>query len=440
MTKLMLFFQTLLRPITFLMLICFSLHSIGQDDDYFSDSYLRYQDYTYTDNIRSVELYREGWRMSPPVVDLNGMQQLILSFDDLDADVKEYFYTIIHCDAMWQPSELEKSEYIKGFYEDEIFDYAYSYNALPEYTNYQLSFPTDYMQYTKSGNYILKVYKNEDVDSNVVITRRFMVNHQMVTISPEVVPPIKIEYRKSRQQIEFEINTGKYYIQNPYRDLKVMVLQNWRWDNAVTNVQPRMVVGNRLDYNFIEDLVFDGGNEFRNFDLKSLRYQSEYIALIDYNYLGNQIYLHVDERKNFKQYIRNDDLNGKFYLEKEDARNSDIEADYAYVHFTLPYDHPMVNGNLYILGGLTDWQFSDEAMMKYDYENNVYEGTLYLKQGYFNYLYAFLEDGTDAGDVTLIEGNHWETGNEYIILVYYREPGTYYDQMLGIEYFSAHVK
>jgi hypothetical protein len=303
-----------------------------------------------------------------------------------------------------------------------------------------LSFPTDYIGYTKSGNYLLKVFEEEELDSNVVLTKRFIVTDQKVSIGGKVVPPIKIEDRNYRQQLEFEINTGKYYIPNPYSDLKVMVLQNWRWDNAVTNVQPRMVVGNRLDYNFQDDLIFDGGNEFRAFDLKSLRYQSEKIALIDYNYLGNQIYLHTDERRNFKQYIRDDDLNGKFFLEKEGAEFSDIEGDYSYVHFTLPYQHPLVNGNLYIFGALTNWDFTEEGMLKYDYENNVYETSIYLKQGIFNYAYVFLEDGTVAGDITLIEGNHWDTNNEYIILVYYREPGTYYDQVIGIEYVTAHVE
>ncbi len=155
-----------------------------------------------------------------------------------------------------------------------------------------------------------------------------------------------------------------------------MVLQNWRWDNAVYNVQPRMVVGNKLDYHFINELVFDGGNEFRAFDIKSLRYQSERIALFDYDYQGTQVYLVEDERRNFKQYVRDDDLNGKFFLEKEGAEFSDIESDYAYVHFSLPYTHPLVTGNLYIFGGLTDWDFTDEAMMKYDYENNYYYTSL----------------------------------------------------------------
>ncbi len=428
-------FRIIFISIVFLPQLLFS-----QDQDYFSQDYMRHQDYVYKENIRSVELYREGWKMSPPTVSLKSGQQLILSFDDMDGDVKYYNYTIIHCDAMWQPSDLTKVEYIRGFDEDEIKDYAFSFNTLKVYTNYRLSFPTDYMKYTKSGNYILKVWMNEDVDSNLVLTRRFIVVDQKVTITGKVVPPVKVEDRNYRQQVEFMINPGSYFIQNPYSDLKVMVLQNWRWDNAVYNVQPRMVVGNKLDYRFIDDLVFDGGNEFRNFDIKSMKYQSERIALIDHDYYGTHFYLHTDERKTFKQYVRDDDLNGKYYLEKEDAKDSDIESDYAYVHFTLPYTHPLVTGNMYVFGALTDWNFTDEAMMSYDYENNIYEASLYLKQGYFNYAYVFLEDGTEAGDITLIEGNHWDTNNEYIILVYFREPGTYYDQMVGIEYVSAHIK
>ncbi len=251
---------------------------------------------------------------------------------------------------------------------------------------------------------------------------------------------MKIDDRNYRQQLEFDIQTSGYYIQDPYTNLKVMVLQNWRYDNAAYNVQPRMVVGNRLDYQFNDELVFDGGNEFRNFDLKSLRYQSEHIALIDYNYEGNQVYLHPDKRRTYKQYVRDDDLNGKFFLEKEDAKDSDTEGDYSYVHFTLPYDFPLVNGNLYIFGGLTDWQFRDEAKMEYDYEEHVYRGRLYLKQGYYNYAYVFLEDGFEAGDMSLVEGTHWDTNNEYVVLVYYREPGVYYDQLIGIQYISAHIQ
>jgi hypothetical protein len=415
-------------------------HARCQEDDYFSRDYIRYADFVYKNNIRSVELYREGWKLSPPVVGLRSGQQLILSFDDMDGDVKYYYYTIIHCDAMWQASELNPQEYIRGFREDEIRDYAFSYNTLDEYTNYRLSFPTDYLEFTKSGNYIIKVYADENLDSNVVLTRRFMVYDQKVSVSGRVVPPAKVDEREHRQQLEFMIDPGSFYIQSPHNQLKVMVLQNWRWDNAAYNVQPRMISGNKLDYRYLRELVFDGGNEFRYFDIKSLKYNSEFIALIDYNYAGTQVYLQPDKRRIFSEYVRDDDLNGKFFLEKEGSEQPDIESDYAYVHFTLPYDFPLVNGNLFIFGGLTSWNFTDEARLEYDFDKNVYSTSLYLKQGYYNYAYVFLEDGSNAGDITLIEGNHWDTNNEYIILAYYREPGTYYDQLIGVEYISAHLK
>jgi hypothetical protein len=377
--------------------------------------------------------------MSPPVIKLGAGQKLILSFDDLQGDIKRYYFTLIHCDAMWQPSDIPKSDYIQGFYEDEISDHAFSFNTLKVYTNYRLSFPTDYLDIKLSGNYIIKVFKDEELDSNVVLTKRFMVSESLVTVEGAVVPPVKVDERNYKQQIEFEIRTGSYYIQNPYRELKVIVLQNWRWDNAVTNVQPRMVVGNRLDYKFRDELVFDGGNEFRSFDIKSLKYQSENIALIDYDHMkGSLVYLHVDERRTFKEFVREDDLNGKFYLEKEGAEYSDIESDYSWVYFTLPYKHPLVNGNLYIFGGLTQWDYTDAAMMEYDYEEHQYRGSLYLKQGYYNYAYVFLEDGYSSGDMTLIEGNHWDTTNEYQVLVYYHEPGTYYNKLIGVQYFNAH--
>jgi hypothetical protein len=415
----------------------FTLHA--QEQDYFTEDYIRHKDYIYKDYIRSPVLYREGWQMSPPVIRLGSGQKLILSFDDLQGDVKRYYFTIIHCDAMWQPSDISKSEYIQGFYEDEISDHAFSFNTLKVYTNYMLSFPTDYLDLKLSGNYILKVFKDEELDSNVVLTKRFMVTESLVTVDGAVIPPVKVDDRNYKQQIEFQINTGRYYIQNPYRDLKVIVLQNWRWDNAVTTVQPRMVVGNRLDYKFRDELVFDGGNEFRSFDIKSLKYQSERIALIDYDHMqGNLVYLHPDERRTFKEFVREDDLNGKFYLEKEGAEYSDIESDYTWVYFTLPYKFPLVNGNLYIFGGLTQWDFIDEAMLEYDYEEHLYHTSLYLKQGYYNYAYVFLEDGIPAGDMTLIEGNHWDTTNEYVILVYYREPGFYYDKLIGLQYLNAH--
>ena len=135
-----------------------------------------------------------------------------------------------------------------------------------------------------------------------------------------------------------------------------------------------------------------------------------------------------------------EDLNGNRSIESENSNNHSTESDYVWVHFTLPYDFPLVNGNLYLMGALTDWQFTEDAKMTYNFEKKVYEGTLYLKQGYYNYMYVFLEDGQKAGDATLIEGNHFETENDYSVYVYHRQEGSKYDELIGIQHFNSLVK
>jgi len=86
---------------------------------------LRYEDFIYQKNIKSVFLHPADFEMGLPVLDLNNPnEQLLLSFDDLDADVKNYSIYFIHCDAYWNPSDLMTSEYIDGFFELNILNYS----------------------------------------------------------------------------------------------------------------------------------------------------------------------------------------------------------------------------------------------------------------------------------------------------------------------------
>ncbi|MDG1477161.1 MAG: DUF5103 domain-containing protein, partial [Vicingaceae bacterium] len=99
------------------------------DDDYALENFIRYDDYTYDDSIKTVLLYNMRNEMSYPIMSLNGNEQIKLSFDDLRRENSIYNYTIIHCNANWEPSNLEKSQYIEGFFEDELFDFDYSNNT-----------------------------------------------------------------------------------------------------------------------------------------------------------------------------------------------------------------------------------------------------------------------------------------------------------------------
>lgn len=404
------------------------------NDDYYVKSFIRYEDRTYKENIKTVQLYKEGWPLSSPLIQLDSDEKLFLSFDDLSDNIKTYKYTVIHCDADWKPSDMLKNEYIDGFQDDYISDYGSSFNTLVKYYHYSLSFPTENLRITKSGNYLLKVYTDEDTENNLVLTRRFMVFEQKVGINGKVKRATKIEDQDYKQEVDFEITYPNYNIQDPYSDLSVVITQNDRQDNAIRSLKPKYVKNNILDYDYEDDNVFSGGNEFRRFDIVSVKFISERIHRIFLDSAGYQIYLLPDVRRSFTTYASAMDINGKKLVKTtETVKDPDLEGEYAYIHFTLPYPEPLSNGNLYIFGALTDWQFQKEAIMKYNYQKRAYEGVLFLKQGYYNYQYVFLENTKSVGDETVAEGSHYDTENDYTIYVYNKESGTSYDKLIAVK-------
>ena len=408
--------------------------------DYFTDNYLRAEDYVYKPNIKTVLFYREGFVLTSPIINLNTDEKLVLKFDDLEGNFKRMRYTFIHCDAYWMPSDLRPNEYLSGFYEDDITDYKYSYNTLQKYTNYTLTIPGDNMKPLLSGNYLLKVYMEDEPD-NLVLTRRFMIVDPKVTVNAIVNQPTVVEYRNYKQEVDFSIDKTGYTINNPYQDLKVVVQQNGRWDNAIRNLKPLYIKGDILDYNYEEENVFSGGNVFRYFDIKSMNAYTEFIAHQVKDSIGYEVFLKEELRKTFKVFVSQKDLKGRMFIKSDDnVTDSDIESEYVYVHFFLKYEAPFQDGGVYILGGLTDWNYSKGAKMEYNYDWKGYTATLYLKQGYYNYQYVFLENGKQVGDETLIEGSHYETDNEYTIYVYHRELGENYDVLIGVKQFNTFSK
>jgi hypothetical protein len=407
-----------------------------QPDDYYQKNFLRYGDFVYHNNIKTVLFNRKGWEFSPSIIELNTDEKLVLRFDDLDADFKNYYYTIIHCDALWNPSDLMEYEYIEGFYQDLINNYFFSRNTRVAFTNYHLEFPNHNMKPLVSGNYILKVFVDGDPD-NVALTRRFMVFEQRLAIEATVKQATNLNFRDTKQEIDFIINTSQFRISNPYQELKVVLTQNGRWDNAIYNLQPRLVQGNQLIYDYEDGNLFAGGNEFRNFDTKSLRYRSLRIREISPSSRGWDVHLQPDRNRRFLRYTTTPDINGKFLIKTDDYHDDILESDYTWVYFTLPHHEPMTNGNIYILGELTDWNFTSMNRMEYNYQDSQYEQRLLLKQGYYNYKYAFLEDGKDVADVTLFEGSHSITENDYTIFVYYRKPGDLFESLVGVRHVNS---
>ncbi len=419
-----------------LLVSCFSYgqnKKIQPEDDYVNTNLIHYEDWTYKPNIRSVLLHEISWELSPPLIDFDLGQQLEISFDDLDGDNKNYWYTLIHCDAMWKPSDLMQQEYLGAFYEEQITNYSYSGGTMQKYTHYKWAFPNNNIKITKSGNYILKVYLDNDKEK-LVLTRRFMSFSSKVSVTGNVHQAAGADDYMNRQEVDFSLFYSSYNLTNPFVDLKVSIQQNNRWDNAIYDIKPMFTKPNELTYDYDDGTnCFDGGNEYRYVNAKNFKFITQFTDQI---YRDSSLMWHLiqkpEEVKMFKRYSQYTDNNGRFLIKAEERDNSEVNADYCMVHFFVPYDFPMNDGNFYVMGNLTDNRLTKQNRMSFNYLKKGYECEMYLKQGYYDYKIAFLADGKTGADELYVEGSHWETENDYTVYVYHRQQGTYYDQLICV--------
>jgi hypothetical protein len=362
---------------------------------------------------------------------LNSDDKLVLNFDLIADQPETYYYTFIHCDKDWKKSDIFPNDYLKGYAENPVEDYSNSFNTTVSYIHYRLSFPNDRVTISLSGNYILFVYPS-DKPEEPVITQRFIITEDAASIKVTAHRPQMTKENNTHQQVDFTVNCTGLSINDPYRNVYAFILQNGRWDNAKRNLKPDFYGNNELKYNSLSDKnIFEGGNEYRYFDIKSIRYQSEYVKKIDFISPYYNVYLFPSDNREFKPYFYWKDFNGKYYIAFHEGQKPDIEADYVYIYFTLPSDQLISGGNIYISGGLNNWTFDKNNLMTYNPERKEYEGTMLLKQGWYNYEYVFMKDGAIDGTATIFEGNRYETENDYVVLIYYRNPRDRYDRVIG---------
>jgi hypothetical protein len=381
--------------------------------------------------IKSIRLYRDGWNLSYPIIKLSTSEKLILHFDLLDEQPETYYYSFIHCDKDWNESGAFVSDYIEGFEENPLEDYEASFNTTVSYYHYSLEFPNDRIGLKLSGNYVIIIYLPGQRDKPV-ITRRFVVTEEVVKVDINVRRPLMTKNNDTHQQLDFNVTVAGTGLNDPYRNVFAAILQNGRWDNAKMNLKPDFYGGNELKYSSLSDkTIFPGGNEFRYFDIKSIRYNSEFVRSVDFAAPYYNVYLQPSENRESKPYFYWKDFNGKYFIAYQEGRDAEKDADYVYVYFTLPSREELPGGRMYVMGTLSDWKADETNRMIYNSEKRQYECALLLKQGWYNYEYAFLRDGEDNAVAGPFEGNHYETENDYVVLIYYRNPRERYDRVVG---------
>lgn len=386
----------------------------------------------YNPAIKSIKLFKAGDQTSFPVLTLNSTDVLQLEFDELGTAVKNYYVGFQLCNADWTPSNLTTFDYIKGFQSFRIATYRNSSLALVKYVHYQATVPDRNSTPSRSGNYLLKVFLNNDT-TQLAFTKRFVVVNTLAQIGTQVQQPFNATLFRTGQKLQLGVQTDKRINVLSPSDVKVVVLQNQNWQTALFLDRPTIYRGNYFEYSDEGITGMVGLKEFRWLDLRSLRLLSDRMQNLDNKGDTTHVYVKPETTRNGQAYVYFRDLNGGFTIESYESINPYWQGDYALTHFKYfpPGNKPLAGNDLYIFGEMTNYAADTSGLMRFNEESGAYEKTLLLKQGYYNYLYATRPYRGGALEFSQTEGNFWATENNYTVLVYYRPFGSRADECIG---------
>lgn len=370
----------------------------------------------------------ENWQNALPIIQLGSGQTVNIEFDDLTHEYHRYVYKIEHCEADWTKSaELFESDYTNGFNNgNTIDDIEESVNTNILYTHYRLTLPNDRCSLKISGNYKLTIY-DENKEDTPIITACFMVVEPLMTISLETTTNTDIDINKNHQQISMSLNYGNLNITNPTKQIKTVVLQNGRWDNARINISPQYIFNDGLKWNHCRDFIFDAGNEYHKFETLDISHTTMGLERMEWDGKNFNAYVWQDEPR--ENYLYDEDANGAFTIRNSDNNENDITCEYVKVHFSLKSSKE--NKDVYLNGNWTNDRFLPEYRMEYNDSLKCYEACLMLKQGYYSYQYLTLDNNGNTAFLKS-EGNFYQTKNKYQALVYYKGTGSRTDRLVAI--------
>lgn len=351
-----------------------------------------------------------------------------LQFDDLYGNEADYYYTITHFNYNWTESSLVKSEYLSGLDNQRIMDYQNSFNTLQQYSHYKQAFPNKFNSITRSGNYIIKIFNDEQ---ELVFSRKFIIYEDILTASLLIKRGRGFESINEKQNLELSINYGDRILQNPVQNIKISLYQNGNWKTSIHNIKPQYTLGTELIYRYNTETQFWAGNEFYTIDNSNIRSNNNSVSKVTAGDIYNS-HLYVNYARKNKQYTYFPDFNGNFYVLNSNSQNHEIEADYAWVYFTLEAPDYFSKNSIYVTGMFNNYMMSEEYKLNYNKVNNLYEKAILIKQGYINYQYTIADNQGKIDFENAIDGNFFQTENNYTAIIYYKGNNDRTDRVIGI--------
>lgn len=377
------------------------------------------------DFIKTIKFKSNTTQGQLPILKLG--EPLILEFDALNANEEDFYYVIEHFNFDWTPSVLAKAEYLRGLDNQRIMEYYNSFNTYQVYSHYKLQIPNIQTRgLLKSGNYMISIYDEYD---ELMFSRKFMIYEDLVNVGVRVKRSRDVTVIDEKQSVDLVVATNSINFNNPLETIKTLIIQNNNLNTSISDLKPQYTLGNELIYKYDTGSAFWGGNEYLWFENKDVRTSNVGVQFIDLKDIY-QSYLYPNIARAGRPYTYNPDLNGNFQVTAAERLNTDIEADYTMVHFSLLVGE-LKDKDIHVYGNFNAFAIEPLTKMEFNPESGEYEVSFRLKQGFYNYKYVVVDKDTGELDQGAISGNYWQTENNYKVLVYYRDLGARYDKLIG---------
>ncbi len=374
-------------------------------------------------NIKTLTLTVDDDPTLPPYLLYRSRQHIDIEWDEMSHDYKRYRYHIDHCDWDWQPTDgIFESDYMEGLNDQLIEDYEKSFNTTQIYTHYRLRLPSKEIRLRLSGNYRVRIYE-EDEEDMPVLEARFCIYEREAGIVAGLSSNTDIDFNDRHHQMTLSVGFGALQVFNPEQELKVVVMQNRRWDSRVEGLVPNVRQANGVEFTHNRRLIFPAGNEYHRFEILDVHRTATGVDRIEWfePYYHATLYPAVIDHA----YSYSEDQNGVYVVRSSDNYDDWTTAEYVVVHFFLETPR-LPGGDVYVSGIWTGQTFHPDCKMEYDEVNQYYHAAILLKQGYYSYEFI-QQDGLTQRTM----GSFFETENEYEVLVYYRQQGSRYDRLAG---------
>ena len=377
------------------------------------------------DFIKTITFKSNTTQGQLPVLKLG--ETLQLEFDALNGNEEDFYYVIEHFNFDWTPTNLVKSEYLKGLDNQRILTYENSFNTYQIYSHYDLTIPNSQTRaLLKSGNYMISIYDDYD---ELMFSRKFMIYEDSVNVGVQVKRSRDVEVIAEKQSVDIVVSTNSINFNNPLETIKTLIIQNNNLNTAISDLKPQYTLGNELIYKYDTESAFWGGNEYLYFETKDIRSASIGVQFIDLKEIYHN-YLFTNISRKDRPYTYNPDINGNFLITAIDQTDVDVEADYAMIHFSLLHEE-LKDKDIHVYGNFNAFAIEPLTKMVYNSESGKYESMMRLKQGFYNYKFVAVDKTTQELDEGAISGNFWQTENNYKVLVYYRDLGARFDRLIG---------